>query len=516
MDDEKAQSVSPRVPLTLTGENLTVDGIVAVARKNQAVSLDPKALARMAAARKVVDDYLAADRPVYGLNTGLGARVTHRLSQAELAAFSKRTVEGRANAVGPRLPQETVRAVMVVRLNVLLRGGAGASPAVAGAIADCLNAGLTPVMPSIGSIGAGDLCVLAHLGQALIGQGEMDCDGERLNATEALARKGLEPLVLGPKDGLALCNASSFSAGRAALVLADAHQIAELSSIAAALSLEGFRANLSPIDPRVAAARPAPGQAQAAARLRHLLTGGSLQEPGAARRLQDPISLRSASQVIGSLLAAIDFLAAPLEAEINGSGDNPLVLIDDEEILSTGNYHTPALALALDCLSQALAPAAGQSVSRSARLLTERLSGLPANLSQGGPGHSGFTPLLKVAEALLQQIRHLALPVPADLRWGADGVEDDLTNTPLAAEKAEGVLWRLRLVIAMELMVAAQAVDLAKPEKLGRGTEVAWKMVRAVVPPLTEDRPGGPDAERLDRELLANGKLLDAVQEALG
>jgi histidine ammonia-lyase len=295
-------------PLALTGHDLTPETVAQVARRDRAVALAPAALERMAAARAVVERHLEQDRPVYGLTTGLGARVTHRLPREVLSEFSRLTILGRSNAVGPRLPRDVVRALMLVRLNGLLAGGAGAAPAVAEAIAALLARGLTPVMPSIGSIGAGDLCVLAHLGLALIGEGEIEVEGRARPAAEALADAGLAPLTLGPKDGLGAAY--------------------ETAQIAAALSMEGFRANLSPLDPRAAAARPAPGQAEAAAGLRRLLAGGALTEAGAARRLQDPISLRCVSQVHGSLKAALAFAGQALGPELNGAADNPLVLIE--------------------------------------------------------------------------------------------------------------------------------------------------------------------------------------------
>ena len=503
---------APVTSETLTGFDLDAAIVARIAREGVKVVPAAKAMRRMAEGRAIVEEHLAADKPVYGLNTGLGARVTHRLPKDVLAEFSRLTLLGRSNSVGPPLPREAVRALMTLRLNGLLQGGAGASPAVAETLAAALNAGLHPVMPAIGSIGAGDLCVLAHLGRALIGEGEIEQDGEVLPAGEALARAGIAPLALGPKDGLAICNASAYSAGLAALVLHDAEAALESAQIAAALTMEGFRANLSPIDPRIAEARPAPGQVAAATQLRRILAGGALTEPGAARRLQDPISLRCVAQVHGSLGAALDFLRPSLEAEMNGVGDNPLVLIEAREILSSGNFHTPALALGLETLGQALAHVAALSVSRAARLLTERHSDLPANLSRHGSSRSGFTPLMKPAEALLQEIRHHALPAPMELRWAADGVEDDLTNAPLAARKAAEILSRLNLVLAIELLIAAQAVDLAKVDRLGAGTAAAYQAVRREVPPLDDDRPHGPDAERLERALLSGGQLVATVR----
>ncbi len=505
-------------PLVLTGRDLAPSSLAAVAEAGRPVGLAPEALNRMAAARAVVEGHLARNEPVYGLTTGLGSRVTHRLPREALAAFSVQTVRGRANAVGPRLPAPVVRAVMLARLNGLLAGGSGAAPEVAEQLALFLNRGLHPAIPSIGSIGAGDLCVLAHLGLALIGdaEAEIEVEGRTLPAPEALAQAGVEALSLGPKDGLAICNASAFTTGQAALALSRTNHLLEILQVSAALSMEGFRANLSPLDPRAAAARPAPGQAWAAEQLMKLLAGGALTQTGAARRLQDPISLRCVAQVHGSLKAALDFALPAVAAELNGTCDNPLVLADDDAIISTGNFHTPALALALETLSQAVAQVASLSVSRTCRLLIERLSGLPANLSVHGPTSSGFAPLLKVAEALLQEIRHKAQPAPADLRWAADGVEDDLTNAPLAARKLAESLDRLVLVAACELIVAAQAAELAKPDALGRGTAAALAVVRKFVPPLDEDRPHGREVERLAQEALDSGRLSGEIRTALG
>ena len=483
--------------LKLTGKDLAPSDIIAIARQNGPVELAPEALARLARARHVVEDHLARDEPVYGLNTGLGARVGHRLDPDALAEYSRLTVLGRSNAVGERLPRDVVRATMAVRLNGILLGGAGVRPAVAEALTATLNAGFHPVMPSIGSIGAGDLCVLANMARSLIGDGEAEFEGTVLPAREALKKAGLDALSLGPKDGLALCNASAYSGGLAALFYHDAEVLHAQAQKAAALSMEGFRANLSPLDPRCVDARPAPGQQRAATQILELLNGSDLREPGAARRLQDPVSLRCVAQIHGSAMAALAFLRPALDAEVNGAGDNPLVLPGEDEILSTGNFHTPALALGLETASQGFAHLAAASASRCARLLTNRFTDLPDNLTTAGPGRSGFAPLSKVLETLVQEIRFLAQPAPQEQRWGVDGVEDDVNATPLSAKKARDLLQRLRYVLAIELMIAAQAVDLRDGIRLGKGTEETHRSVRANVPALGDDRAHGPDVERL-------------------
>lgn len=497
--------------LILDGRGLTPARVAEIARRARPVAIDAGARERMARARAVVERRLAEGAPVYGLTTGLGARVGHRLPAEALAEFSHLTVRGRSNAVGPRMPREAVRATLAARLNGLLVGASGAAPEAAEALAALLNAGLHPVMPGLGSIGAGDLCLLAHVGLALIGEGEIESGGAVLSAAEALGRAGLAPLALGPKDGLALINASSVSAGLAALALVDARDALDLAGAAAALSMEGFRANLSPLDPRALALRPQPGQAEAAARIRTLLEGGDLTRPGAARRLQDPLSLRCVAQVHGALAAAAGFAEAALEPELNGEACNPAVLADDGEILSHGNFHTPLLAIALDTLTRAVAQAAQLSALRTAKLLSERFSGLPANLSPHAPTHSGLAPLLKTAEALLAEIDHAATPAPAGPSLSADGVEDHMTHAPLAARKTGEAVRAMRLVLAIELIAAAQAVELRGGARLGWGTARTVEAVRKLVPPLGEDRAHGAEVERLEAELLANRRLLEVL-----
>jgi histidine ammonia-lyase len=504
--------------VSITGHELSPAALAAIAREGAAVRIDPAARERMRAAADLVRRAAEAGTPVYGVTTGLGPRVVHRVSDAEAREFSLLTVRGRAMAVGEPLTPELTRAAMVARLNGLCAGGAGAGLAVADGLAGLLNARVHPSMPRSGSIGAADLCMLAHVGLTLVGEGEAELDGARMPSAQALQRAGLQPVVLGPKDGLAICSSSAVAVGSAALALVDAEACLRGVQVAAALSMEGFRANLTPLDARVVQARPAPGQAWAAAGLRELMAGSELTQPGAARRLQDPLSFRCASQIHGSLRAALDLLGAAVAAELTGAADNPLVLADDEEILSTGNFHVPALALALDATAVALAQVAAAMAERQARLKTERLSGLPHNLIAGPstpPTSSGMGPLSKTALALVIEIRHAAAPFSVHPTVSADAVEDDSTGATQAALRVHDQLTRLRLLTALELVVAAQAVDLAAPGRLGVGTDAAYRCVRESVARLEEDRALGADVEGLARAALAGGELVGRVDAAV-
>jgi histidine ammonia-lyase len=428
-------------------------------------------------------------------------------------------LRGRATAVGDPLSRELTRAAMAVRLNGLCAGGAGAGEPVADGLSALLNAGIHPRVPRSGSVGASDLCLMAYIGLGLIGEGEAERGGELVPVADALAGAGLAPVTLGAKDGLAICSSSAVSVGAAALALVDAEAWLRATQVAAALSMEGFRANLTPLDPRVVDARPAPGQRWAADGLRSLLAGGSLTEPREARRLQDPLSFRCASQVNGSLRFALDLIAEALEPELIGAADNPVVLADDDAILSNGNFHVPALAMALDAAAIAIAQVAATITERQARLKVARLSGLPQNLvgaHSSHPSHSGMAPLTKTAQALTLEIRHRAAPLSVHPAVVADGVEDDSTGAMQGALRLGEQLERLRLLVAVELLVAAQAVDAAAVGRLGAGTEAAFRCVRETVSELEDDRALGPDVERLAAAALGSDReLLQRVDAAL-
>ena len=390
----------------------------------------------MSAARDVVERYLADGQPVYGLTTGLGARVVESIPASTLADFSRHTVRGRANSVGPPLPTEVVRAAMLVRANGLAQGGSGARPELADALIALLERGVHPVVPvdRLGSAPRTSACSPTS-GSSCSVRARPSSAARQSPGPSALEAAGLSPLVLAPKDGLALISANAVSAAFAALALADGRDVLEALQVAAALSLEGFRASSTPLDERVVAARPAPGQAACAARLRELLAGSS----SGSRRLQDPLSLRCVSQTHGSLLAALDFLAAALDPELNGAGDNPLVLADDGEILSTGNFFVPALALAAGhgrarvragrepCLRPCGSAALGAADRPAAEPGTARL-----DRHRTGPAVEGLG-------RPRRRDRPRRRAGSLDSRAGADEVEDASTGAPLATGRLSGL-----------------------------------------------------------------------------
>jgi histidine ammonia-lyase len=499
--------------ITLTGATLTLEDIVAVARRGIEVRLDPSVAAHITASRRTVDAFLAGGEPIYGLTTGLGANLGVRLDEDDLVAFQRRILIGRAVAIGKQLPRETVRAALLLRANGLARGGAGASLAVIERLVALLNSGIHPCVPSLGSIGAADLTPMAHLALPLVGEGEVELGGEIMPAAEALRRAGLSPVELAPKDGLALINSNAPSVGAAVLLLDDVAALLDLAALAAALSFEGFRANPGPLLPEVSAARPAPGQIAAAARLRQLLAGSALWRPGVARAVQDSLGFRCVAPVHGAALAALDFARAAVLPELNAAADNPLVLAESGRILSTGNFHTGALALACDTLALALVPVADLAAGRAMKLMLPEASGLAKFLTPIGGNRAGFAPVQKTIAALRAECRHRANPASLDFTPVANGVEDHSPQTPLALRKAGELCEALRLLLGIELMVAAQAIDLRQPSPiLGAPLAAAHGAIRARVARLDDDRSLGPEIETL---AAGSHAILDAARTAL-
>jgi histidine ammonia-lyase len=483
---------------------------VAVARAGAPVRIAPAVAARLKRARRTVERFAAGDRAVYGLNTGLGAAVDTALTKDEVAAFQRQAVMARAVGVGDFLATDEVRATLFVRLVGIARGASGLSPAFAAVIRDMLGTGLHPRARRIGTLGEADLSPLAQLFLPLVGHGEAELGGRVMPGREALRAAGIEPPVLGPKDAIALLNANAYSVGTGALALHDAGLALQAQTAAGALSLEAAGANLSPIDPRVVALRPAPGQADASRLLLSLLKGSNLLKAQRPRRVQDPLSFRCLAPVNGAAFDQLARAAAAITADLNGAGDSPAVLVDDADLMSTVNFDTTAMSLAFEGLGLALSHTAAIATFRIAKLMSPGFSGLPRFLTPKAGARTGFATVQKTASALEAEIRHLALPLGAMTAPVADGVEDYAPMTPRVVEKTHEIARRLARLAAIELVVAAQAIDLGDGLKLGRGTGRAFAFVRSRVPKLDEDRPTGPDFERLAAAILAgdlNGAL---------
>lgn len=473
----------------LPDAKLGLAAFLTLAAPGTAVSLSGTARDVVARARAVVDRYAAGDAPIYGLNTGLGGNVGYRLQPGEVAAFQEQVIRGRCIGAGPPLPPAVSRAALLARILGAAKGGPGLTPSVVDALVAMFNAGVTPVVPARGSIGAGDLALCAHLVAPVIGRGEAWHGPTRVPGAAALAAAGLKPATLGPKDGLGLINCSVVSTAHAAVVLHDLAGLLTLAAATAALSFEGYWANQGVLDPRLAAARPGAGQAGAATWLRTLLAGGSVQP-----KLQDGLCFRTVAPVLGVVLASFDTAATATETELNARADNPLVLLEDGQLMSTPNFHTPAIALAFDTLAIALCQWATGSAYRVTKMMNPALSQLPKYLSPVGGASVGLNSLQKLAAALHAEIRLHATPASLDAIPVSDGVEDHAPHTHLAIRKLEAQLVPLRMLVAVEALTAAQAVHLRGTQP---GNATLLDAIRARVPPLAEDRETGSDVDRV-------------------
>ncbi len=491
-----------RAAIAIGDRRLTVNHVVAIARQGARVTIGADAMRRMRKSRAVVERLAAGDKPIYGLNTGLGAGVDTRLSAAEMSGFQARVLVARSVGIGPRLATAEVRALLAARLIGLAQGAAGISPALAECIAAMLNKGVHPIVPSIASVGESDLAPCSHAMLPLIGAGEAELGGNVMAGAAAMRRAGIKPVPLGPKDGIALVSANAASLGLGALALHDADIVLAAQRAAMALSLEGFRGNLDPFDPRLAAVRGAPGQAEAAAAILMLLEASALLKPGAARRVQDPLSFRCFPSVHGPAIAALASARRVLEQELNSGGDNPAVLAGDGDMVSTCHFDITALVLEFERLGQALAQTAILATQRVAKMQSPSLSDLPRFLSPRGAMHAGLAGLAKVSAALESDIRHLAQPCSLLVVPTADGVEDYATMAPRAIAKTRTIGEKLAVIAGIELMVAAQAVDLRKVTKLGAGAQRAYDWVRARSKLVDEDRSLGAEMETVGGAIL--------------
>ncbi|MFM9974389.1 MAG: histidine ammonia-lyase [Beijerinckiaceae bacterium] len=484
--------------LELGNGPLNLKIIAAAAKPGTQLSLSPSASQRLASARAVVDRYASGDEPIYGLNTGLGGNVGFRLSRSEIEAFQVQMIRGRCIGVGEAFTEQVARTMLLSRLIGLAQGGSGISPAVFELMLAMFNRGLTPVIPARGSIGAGDLGLCAHIGAAVIGEGEIFVRGERRPAAEALRSAGLAPARLGPKDGLAILNSSAVSCGHASVVLAALAQLLSLSVVTAMLTDEGYAANPRIFDADLAAARPAGGQERAAAMFRAVLGGSYLYDSGAPRSIQDALSFRVLSQIYGPVLTSFETAVESVGIEINSAADNPLVMAEAGLILSTANFHTPTMALAFDTLAIVNTHLATASAYRTTKMMNQHLSGLPKYLSPIGGAANGFNSLQKTVACLHGEVRLKATPASLDCLPVSESVEDHAPQTPLTIRKLEEQLAPLRLMIAIEALVAAQAVDLRNRPRLAPATQILFDAIRHRVPMLIEDRATGADVDQIN------------------
>lgn len=501
--------------LALTGRDLQIEQVVQISRHGHPVTLGAAARAAVDSAAAYVQRLAAGGDAVYGITTGFGKLASVRISPSERAQLQQNLLRSHAVGVGRPYDPEVVRAMMLLRANSLALGHSGIRPATLDLLLEMLNRGVVPVIPAKGSVGAsGDLAPLAHMALVLTGEGEAWVAEARLPGGEALTAVGLQPVTLGPKEGLALINGTQAMAALGALAVHDGRVLARTADVVAALTLEALHGVMDAFDPRIQQLRPHPGQSAVAANLGRLVQGSERVVRQAGLQVQDAYSLRCIPQVHGASRDALAYVQGVVQTEINAATDNPLLFPETETVLSGGNFHGQPLALALDFLAIALAELAGIAERRVERLLNPALSHLPAFLSPNGGVNSGLMIAQYTAAALVSENKVLAHPASVDSIPTSANQEDHVSMGNIAARKAREVLYNATRVLAIEAICAAQAVDLAAPAAaLGRGTAAAHACLRQVVPPLGDDRCLAADLEAVAR-LIADGDLLAAAQAA--
>jgi histidine ammonia-lyase len=487
-------------PLLLAGQPLTLEEISEVALGGRAAALDPAALPRIRSSRAVVDRLLARGETAYGVNTGFGKLSDVRIEPGEVRALQQNLVRSHACGVGEPLPEEEVRAMLLLRANVLAKGFSGVRPELLEMLLGLLNYRIHPVIPARGSVGAsGDLAPLAHLALAIIGEGQVLAGGRQVPAAMALLQAGLRPLVLEAKEGLALLNGTQAITAVGGLALARALRVAELADLAGAMTLEALKGTPTPFDERIHAVRPHPGQMATAAHLRGLLEESEIRESHRHNdpRVQDAYCLRCMPQVHGAVRDALGQTRVTMEIETGSATDNPLVFAEGE-ILSGGNFHGAPLALALDASAIALTTLMGIGERRIDRLVNPDINeGLPPFLSRTPGVSSGFMIAHIVAAALLNEAKVLAHPASADSVPTSGGKEDHVSMGMTAALKFRQIVENAERLLAIELLSAAQALEYRLPLKPARRIERAVSTIRQIVRPLDEDRVLSTDIEAL-------------------
>jgi histidine ammonia-lyase len=485
--------------LELRGQRLTLEEITTVARGQERVSLSADASARMQASRSVVEQIVAENRTVYGVNTGFGKLSDVRIDPGQLRELQLNLVRSHSCGLGNPLSEAEARAMLLLRANVLACGLSGARPVVAETLVAMLERGVTPVIPEKGSVGAsGDLAPLAHLALAAIGEGEAFYKGERLAGSEALKRAGIEPLQLEVKEGLSLLNGTQAMGAVGALALHCAERVARLADVAGAMSLEALKGTPVAFDERIHQARPHAGQLAVAAHLRDLLSGSEIRQSHLENdpRVQDAYSLRCMPQVHGAVRDALANARSIVEIESGSATDNPLVFAETGEVFSGGNFHGAPLAMGFDFAAIALTDLMSIIERRIDRMVNpDANENLPAFLTRQPGTSSGFMMLQVTAVALLSEAKVLAHPASVDNVPTDGGKEDHVSMGMTAATKLRAIVDIAEAAVAIELVTGTEALEYRKPLLPGGGVKRAYEIVRSHVQPLLADRSMSADIQ---------------------
>ncbi|MCB9073391.1 MAG: histidine ammonia-lyase [Bdellovibrionaceae bacterium] len=501
--------------MKLNGESLTLGDVVKISRGEVKVELDDSSRSAMHASREYIMGRVNQGEVIYGVNTGFGAFSSVSISQEQIVQLQKNLIRSHSMGVGEPFTKNETRAIMALRANALARGHSGIRTVVVEKILEFLNHDIIPVIPQQGSVGAsGDLAPLSHLALAIIGEGEVwSDDGKPVPVAKVLKEKNKEPLTLEAKEGLSMINGCQVMTAVGLLHLNRARELAWLSDLAGAMSLEGLQGSRKAFDPLISATRPHPGEAKTARNILKFLgeTSTIAESHKNCGKVQDAYSLRCMPAVHGAVKDALRSAIQTLEIEANSSTDNPLVFCENQKILSCGNFHGEPVAFALDFVAIAVSAMAAISECRIEKLINPAMSGLPAFLAPNGGLNSGHMIVQVAAAALVSENKILAHPASVDSIPTSADKEDHVSMGTIAARKFGKIVDNAENVVAMEILSATQALDMLAPLKPAGAVSEIHQKVRTVVPFAKEDRVFAKDVEKI-RELIRNGSLVDILK----
>ena len=499
----------------LTGNDLTIEQVDAVSRASAAVSLTTESRQAIKANRGVIERKVAANVPIYGVTTGIGEFSRIQVSPEQGEELQRRIVYSHAAAVGDPIEECDVRAAMLLRANVLSKGYSGVRLELVETLVQMLNKKVHPVIYKKGSLGtSGDLAPLSQMAEVVMGEGRADYQGQRMTGAEAMKAAGIKPLTLSYKEGLGLINGTQAFTGVGALAVHDATLLAKNAQIAAAMTFDCIGSNTSCFDPRVHQIKNHRGPIVVAENVRRIVDG-SQTIPDNRGKVQDAYSLRCIPQILGPSLDALQYARRTHLDEINGVADNPLFFTEDDEYLAAGNFHGQAVAMAQDFLCIAVSEFASLAERHTNRLLNPVLSGLPDFLAEGQGLNSGLMVAQYSSAALVSENKILSHPAVVDSIPVSADQEDHVCMGSIAARKLTEIVRNTEIVVAIQLMSAAQALDFKRPLKAGSGSEAAYSVIRSRLERLVDDRPLYPDID-IVTGLVRNGSIVEAVEKAVG
>lgn len=502
--------------LLINGYDLTIDQVFEVAHGKCTVAIHPEAVEKVNIARNIVEKFVKDKKVVYGITTGFGKFSDVMIDEDETEDLQRNLIISHACGVGRPFDIPTARVVMLLRANALLKGNSGIRLSTIETLVKMLNSNVTPVIPEKGSLGAsGDLAPLSHMVLTMIGEGEAYYEGEMISSKEAMAKAGIETVVLTSKEGLALINGTQVMTAVGTLAIYDAIRLLKLADVAAAMTVEALNGITDAFDPRLHSVRPHTGQMATAKNLLRILEDSKATTRQGEIRVQDAYTLRCVPQIHGASKDAIAYVVDKINIEINAVTDNPIIIPEDEVAFSGGNFHGQPMALAFDFMGIALSEIANVSERRTERLVNPQLSGLPGFLSPKGGLHSGFMIAQYAAAALVSENKVLAHPASVDSIPSSANQEDHVSMGTIAARKGRDILENVMHVVAVELLAAAQAIDFNDCEKLGKGTKEAYKAIREVSDKIVDDVLMYKEMDNV-YNLVKDHSIIDRVEAVIG